>query len=90
MKKEVKDDLINKLLNQQTIVQNSDKEVDFRRAEVTAQLVKMILEVENAPETLDLIAVGLDEAKGEDVTAVSVISVEENKVEQVFISNKVL
>jgi hypothetical protein len=87
MKREVKDDLINKLLNQQTIVQNSDKEVDFRRAEVTAQLVKMILEVENAPETLELITGGLDEAKGEDVTAVSVVSVEEKKVEQVFVSN---
>lgn len=87
MKREVKDDLINKLLNQQTIVQNSDKEVDFRRAEVTAQLVKMILEVENAPETLELITGGLDKAKGEDVSAVSVFSVEEKKVEQVFVSN---
>jgi hypothetical protein len=49
MKKELKDDLINKLLNQQTIVQNSSNEVDFRRAEVTAQLVFAIAELENLP-----------------------------------------
>ena len=84
MKRIVKDDLINKLLNQQTIVQNSDKEIDFRRAEVTAQLVKMILEVENAPETLELIG-GLDEAKGSDSTAVTVADSETKEI--LFVSN---
>jgi hypothetical protein len=84
MKRQVKYDLINKLLNQQTIVQNSDKEVDFRRAEVTSQLVKMILEVENAPETLELIG-GMDEAKGSDSTSVTVYDSETKEI--LFVSD---
>lgn len=65
MKKERKEDLIDKLLNQQIIVQNSSSETDFRRAEVTAQIIKLVLELENAPESLELIG-GLDVAKGSD------------------------